>query len=360
MKRVFIYTAAAVLFLSGCSGVNVPDKEPGSQEWLDDTSLPVPVMFSGMGMSFETRAGIIDGQILADGHLGIFGLSVSHNDDGTVSPKWNPGVDGQILLENAEAFTDSYGNLSLSETAYYPMDNRYTYSFYAYYPYNVNSTFNSADYIVTYTDEDGLGNIDILYAYDDAESVDGVNGFNADYIRHISGDDANLPHFHLEHKVAALNFVARLAPDATVSNVTISGIEILDAPVSADLYIATRATERTELGKILAMKYGPVSLLKPSGNGYTDQLDVVPTEDGAELGTFLLVPSTYKAESGYRARVHLVYENGETDTVEANIPCPEGNFQLAKQYTVYLTVRSADSVTFGGTSVGSDDIVENW
>ena len=314
-----------LVIMAGCSKQTErqPWQADNSDAWKYDESLPVPVQFASQGISITTKGIIEDDSGLEGKSFGIFGLSVQHQEDGTVSPAWNPVNTSQLLLENTEGrLSSGNGNIELPVEVFYPLSDDMTFSFYGYYPYSAEHEWNGNDYYIRYTAAgDDLGNIDILYAKEDAERVDGLDGFNAGYVR---TNPDRLPVLDFAHKTVALDFMAVQAGNAQdVSNVTVTGFDIMNAPTVADLYIATITPSKTEAGKLLVMDSGRVSLKKSydGGRTYTSELNERPHADGAFLGTFLLAPKADMRE--YDIEVFFRYDNGLESKAETVLSLPD-------------------------------------
>lgn len=346
MKCISLIGFSMLVIMAGCSKQteHQPWQADNSDAWKYDESLPVPVQFASQGISITTKGIIEDDSGLEGKSFGIFGLSVQHQEDGTVSPAWNPVNTSQLLLENTEGrLSSGNGNIELPVEVFYPLSDDMTFSFYGYYPYSAEHEWNGNDYYIRYTAAgDDLGNIDILYAKEDAERVDGLDGFNAGYVR---TNPDRLPVLDFAHKTVALDFMAVQAGNAQdVSNVTVTGFDIMNAPTVADLYIATITPSKTEAGKLLVMDSGRVSLKKSydGGRTYTSELNERPHADGAFLGTFLLAPKADMRE--YDIEVFFRYDNGLESKAETVLSLPN-DLAPGTRYTVNLQIWSAESVS---------------
>ena len=356
MKCISLIGFSMLVIMAGCSKQTErqPWQADNSDAWKYDESLPVPVQFAPQGISITTR-GIIENDSDLEGKpIGIFGLSVWHQDTGIV-PGWNPDDPSTVLFAD-EPVTIKNGNVKFNTTYYYPVDNGRTFSFYAYHPYDVGNPaqLQAADdgsrnnWYVEYTAErDDLGNIDILYAKADAESVDGLNGFNADYLR---ANPDKQPELHFEHKVAALEFRAVLSDDyqagSGAEDVTISKVTLRDVPTEVWLWIASRNKDMA-IGKVSAMRRGPISL--KNNEGSTDFSVKPAAGEGNLIGTFLLVPRPYNAGNpddswNYSAYVTAEVPNGEPEEVFVEFQAPKGGFQPGCRYTINIVVNKLEGV----------------
>ncbi len=354
MKRISLTGFSLLVILAGCSKQfgDQPGQAGNDDAWKYDESLPVPVQFAPQGISITTRGIIEDDNDLEGKPIGIFGLSVWHQD--TVVPGWNPDDSSTVLFADEPVRIEN-GNVKFNTTYYYPVDNGRTFSFYAYHPYDAEkpAQLQVADdgsrnnWYVEYTAErDDLGNIDILYARADAKSVDGQNGFNADYLR---ANPEKQPELHFEHKVAALEFRAVLSADyqagSGAEDVTISKVTLRDVPTVVWLWIASRNKDMA-IGKVSAVRRGPISLK----NNEVSTFSVKPVEGkGNLIGTFLLVPRPYNADKpdeirNYSADVTAKVLNGEPEKVTVKFQAPEGGFQPGCRYTINIVVNKLEGV----------------
>lgn len=239
MKRLFLFSAVLLLAAAGCTNKK---NVPSSEAWIWDESLPVPISFeSGGGLGVETKAAI---NSLEGVDIGLYALSVDVGDAGNGPWPANWQYNETRLLENEKVGTDGNGTIVVKDK-YYPNDNKYNYSFYAYAPYTDDVT-PSTDWIgINFT----LGETDIIYGESHATvlsgDLDSRYGFKASYIRRVKANDPRfLPHIEFNHKLTGLSFYAKLnatSPDESVeSNYTIKTIAVLNTTTRARLYFADK------------------------------------------------------------------------------------------------------------------------
>lgn len=244
MKRIFLYSAGLLLLAAGCTKT---EKVPSGEEWVWNESLPVPISFeSGGGLDVETKAAITT---LEGVDIGLFALSVDKSNNN--QPNWNFTDASTRLLVNEKVNTDGSGTIVVKDK-YYPNDNKYNYSFFAYAPYKGEG--EGYTYATNWEGVDfTLGDVDIIYGESHAAVLGGGGGdfsgrnygFKASYIRYVkSMGDRNdlLPNMTFKHVLTGLSFYAQVASEGEsgASNVSIRTIKILNATNSVRLYIADK------------------------------------------------------------------------------------------------------------------------
>ncbi len=235
MKRLLLFSAVLLLTAAGCSKI---DKVPTGEEWVWDESLPVPISFeSGGGLDVETKAAITD---LNGIDIGLFAMSVNKGEND--KPNWTEDEATRLLI-NEKVQTDDNGTIVVKDK-YYPNDNKYNYSFYAYAPYSSSHEHGTSWERVNFD----LGETDIIYGEAHARVLGGEEdsryGFKASYVRRVkrAGEEAMtsyMPKINFEHLLTGMSFYAMLAEEGDgESNVTIKSIRINNTTTSVSLYIA--------------------------------------------------------------------------------------------------------------------------
>ena len=115
MKRISLTGFSLLVILAGCSKQfgDQPGQTGNDDAWKYDESLPVPVQFAPQGISITTR-GIIENDSDLEGKpIGIFGLSVWHQDTGIV-PGWNPDDPSTVLFADEPEFLAKVKNIEMS------------------------------------------------------------------------------------------------------------------------------------------------------------------------------------------------------------------------------------------------------
>ena len=112
-----------LVIMAGCSKQTErqPWQADNSDAWKYDESLPVPVQFASQGISITTKGIIEDDSGLEGKSFGIFGLSVQHQEDGTVSPAWNPVNTSQPAQLSQKLEVSSIIIVSLLSLEYWAM-----------------------------------------------------------------------------------------------------------------------------------------------------------------------------------------------------------------------------------------------
>lgn len=345
MKRLFLFSAVLLLAAAGCSKI---DKVPTGEEWVWDESLPVPISFeSGGGFDVETRAAITS---LEGIDIGLFALSVDKEDNAN-RPNWILGEPDTRLLINEKVKTDASGKIVV-EDKYYPNDNVYNYSFYAYAPYAENSEEVYSDGVmdaIYFT----LGDVDIIYGNADASLLGGEEdsryGFKASYIRRVkmAKEDRYLPKIKFEHKLTGLSFYAQVVPSdnntGQESNMAIKAIKILKTTDQVRLIIADKTVEGNRTGSLSSTHTGDIDVKVGEDVQNKKLLYGDYNESAGPIAQVFLFPGdTYEISVTYE-----VYGEGgtviKTDDVAATIDRSEG-FAAGNNYSVRLKITSPESI----------------
>ncbi len=345
MKRIFLYSAGLLLLAAGCTKT---EKVPSGEEWVWDESLPVPISFeSGGGLDVETRAAITS---LEGIDIGLFAMSVDKNDNNL--PVWNYSDPATRLLVNKKVQTNEEGTI-IVEDEYYPNDNKYNYSFYAYAPYTEEDCEEGSDWQrITFT----LGDTDIIYGESHAAVLgdgtkDNYFGFKASYIRFVKGmqDERKdlLPNMTFKHMLTGLTFYAQLASSSTdvsgESNVTIKTIEILNTAKTVALYVADKNRADGDLSGTIEQRGDPGSVFVGGGENvlkaklmYGDY-----NESAGPIGQVFLLPGdsfdisvTYEIATGGEPKVEEVAATIDRSQWEG--------FAAGNNYTVKLKITSPE------------------
>lgn len=351
MKRIFLYSAGLLLLAAGCTKI---DKVPSGEEWVWNESLPVPISFeSGGGLDVETKAAI---NTLEGVDIGLFALSVDKSNNN--QPNWNFTDASTRLLVNEKVQTDDNGTIVVKDK-YYPNDNKYNYSFFAYAPYK-----GEGEGYTYATDWEGvyftLGDVDIIYGESHAAVLGGGGGdfsgrnygFKASYIRFVkSMEDRNdlLPNMKFRHVLTGLSFYAQVVPSdnnkGQESNMAIKAIKILKTTDQVRLIIADKTVEGNRTGSLSSTHTGDIDVkvgedVQNKKLLYGDYNESV----GPIAQVFLFPGDTYEISVTYE-----VYGEGETviktEEVTATIDrsAYEG-FAAGNNYSVRLKITSPENI----------------
>ncbi len=256
-KYLFILGLIGVLFTACSSGEDVLSEGLTQEEQeaiIAEANLPTDVPISlGIGSQSETSTTLTRAPLESDAaglfttpsgkYLGVYGLA--QKPQITVATP-GPVAEGSINWATTDASSlmylmvrnqpakvvqldagDKIGNVALTAPAcdvqffdpedytkqkfyYYPYGNWYNYYFYGYYPREASPTETANRISVNYTIN---GTQDIIHGKavpTVASPTEGVEGFNAKYLRSLQTDGINelahLPGLALEHKLTQLRF----------------------------------------------------------------------------------------------------------------------------------------------------------
>lgn len=347
MKLIFLYSAGLLLLAAGCTKI---DKEPSGEEWVWDESLPVPISFEpGGGLSVETKAAITD---LEGQDIGLFAMSVNKvkdDPDNNNKPNWKFADEvgtGTRLLINEKVQTDENGTIVVKDK-YYPNDNQYNYSFYAYAPYSDSYEPGTGWERVNFD----LGETDIIYGDAHASILgSGVQnkefGFKASYIRYVKGSlpdrEDLLPKINFKHLLTGMSFYAMLAEEGEgegESNVTVKSIRIINTATSVSLYIADNNWDDADgnmTGKFRQRGENGTLFVRGSENALDHKLHYNDYNEGSgPIGQLFLMPGNdYKIRVDYETATE-----GEPVSTFAEAELSRaGGFVAGTNYSIKLKI----------------------
>ena len=343
MKCKYLAFFAALALLASCSKEDAPDPKA----WVHDETLPVPVMFSMPKAMIQSKARItgtsLDGQ-----RVGVMAVSRG-------SGSWETATSDLVLLCNAPATVkdDNDGNAGTLDfdngnTVYYPMTNDRTFSFYGYYPRGaIQLSDGGGLFTVEYTN---LGQTDILWAESQATELDGIQGFNARYVRNVEQNHASeaatyLPHLEFEHKLTALKFTVQ-AVGTAVEGLKVRRIIVKNVPTTVTLWVANKSD--SEDGKYSGRIFGgsdrgDIPVLNSIGSN--PNVPVTATETDA--GEVMLLP-----QATYNVEVETQINNGSVQTIKGlTLTIEGGSFEAGKVYGYKVLVTSPSEVKFVAVSL---------
>ena len=349
MRKKEIILFSILVLLAGCSkDAGQSATVPVDDAWKYDESLPVPIFFSAPEVGVESKA-LVEGSVMRNLDVGITALATEYiEDSGTGSnyvPAWSGNnVDKTVLLYNTKVTTGNDGEITFNPAVYYPMDNQYEYSFYAYYPHHavrIEDGWCKADFT--------LGSDDILWAESYAEPIntsDGkVYGYNAAYIR--AGGVP--PTLSFTHKLTALKFTARFETDEFfIKNFAITGIqkdgeEKENIPTNVSLKIA--GTEEADPDcsgagtfEILERSDAGIHAFSPEGTW-----DLSVDNDNPEIGTLLILPVEPDETLYIEVSLHEKKVGGYSTRCILPVHYEKG-FEAGKIYEFTVTVRSREDI----------------
>ena len=269
MKKTYLLILAAIALL-GCSKHDT-DKSLDPNAWIEDESMPVPIMFGSPDAGAMTKAMVTDLTELHGKDIGVFGLDMETSTNGYWYTSGNFPNPQTVLLNNQSSEVDSDGRLYFKnnsgqrESKFYPLSGGQNFSFFAYYPkLNYKSSGQTvglecigghsanARYVATYE----IGHTDILWAKAVAEDYkfDGghISGYNGAYIRKVTKTEVTddkikhyLPNFEFEHLLTAIEFTLQSDLEAVnaleAANAKIVGLSIDNTYKWASFTIADNA-----------------------------------------------------------------------------------------------------------------------
>ena len=342
MKFRYLVGFAALALLASCSKQEVQDEKA----WVYDETLPVPLTFSMPKVVVQPTKAMIEGESMDGEKVGIFALANGSGD-------WTASGDLVMLYNQAGTVTTSgdgnAGTLNFTSTEYYPMTNDLNFAFYGYYPTDGTIKSNGSLISVTYD----LGQRDVLWTKSVAEAVDGVDGFNARYVRHIeqkyaSEPDqlkAHLPYLNFKHMLTALKFTI-VAEDESVGDVSLHRIWLEDEPLKATLCVANKNDGESE-GTIVAQdengeaKKGIIYVTKQKQypyDGTTTDLEYEVTTTPTDAGNLVVFPS---GTSGYKLVLQLKWGN-DYENISGTLS--DADYKAGTVYSYRLVVKGRQDI----------------
>ena len=355
MKKTYLLILAAIALL-GCSKHD-PDKNLDPNAWIEDESMPVPIMFSSAGTEQMTKS-VLDGTSLPAGtQVGILGLEHKPPGDEPGYELWKAteAASKSVIVDNTKsALINEDGLIVFNERKFYPTDNSQNFTFYGYYPYassdgrvaNIQPGYNYFE--IRYKID---GQTDILWAKAEAKPFEyegrNVEGFNGGYIRKAIkkelSEDEYLPNLKFEHKLAYLDFKLEVLEESVEElkslNLKVTKLTLQDVYTSAKLVIA-KNDESIE-GNPSGFLYGvdPKSTLTLSGVNQPIVMDAVGRKDFGK--GMLVVP-----ESEYKAQLEMTVD-GRTLPLTADLSFSLGEgktFEAGKKYNMIIVVRAPKEI----------------
>ena len=357
MKRfsIILFGALAILMAS-CSKHAQP--EPEFEPWVNDLSLPVPIQFGTPNLvSPDTKAAPIkDASNLEGKRIGVFAIDKSSNN-------WTDSE--SILMNNVIASSDR-GKITFSPTQYYPVKSDKNYTFYGYYVYSADVGYESdSEEPIPTGDQDGyyvtlpMGNIDYLWAKSEATAYNGLDGFNAKYIREITkggaGASDKMPKFEFKHITAGVDIKVQADPQeagATFTDIKICSVCVNDAVTKAKLCIAHR-TKPSKEGTFVSTDPTPGKIEMTGGSNSTVWLENAgpfsPTIDGVTVGhgLFLYPGKAYK--------VTVYYKSDATKNQWTPFTFTTSTLQAGYKYTYTLLFHSSKSIDINVSVLGWEE-----
>ena len=269
MKKLSYTTilAAAFLLLPGCSD-DATDKGLVSPDVLVADS-EVEIKLSSNSSDMITRAGVIGEKdtFSTSNYMGIFCLAEEALPDALTAPEidWSrPKTSANDVAMFNESAKVIKGNIVFPDKIYhfYPQSNWYKYRFYGYYTAKAGKKDESGNLIV-YAEPNNItvpitfnGFDDIFWGKSgdaDADDVHNEYAYSAMYYRkHIKDkteSNSIIPKMTFKHVMTCLEFSV-LAMDGAAEALTISSIELVDAPKDIKLIVADKEDESQE-GKVI-------------------------------------------------------------------------------------------------------------
>lgn len=334
MKFRYLVGFAALALLASCSKQEVQDEKA----WVYDETLPVPVTFSMPQAMIQSKANRIEGTSLDGKEVGVFALSKG-------SGAWENSRGDLVLLYNERGTvkddeSGNAGSLNFNNVVYYPMSGNQAFTFYGYYP-RKTPTISEGGGLITVKYE-GIGRTDILWAESAAQELDGLNGFNAAYVRNVEqnhADDAKnyLPHLEFEHKLAALNFTVVSEDPNPVEGLKLYQLCLVNAPTSATLYVANKSDNETnKYSGTLYSGSDKGDIYVYPANSQNGTLQQAVTAEEKEVGDVLVLP-----QKSYTVEVRLQIGNGSIQKIQQTL---DDNFEPGKVYNYKVVVKSPMAV----------------
>lgn len=282
MKKFFLFgiIAFAALSVTSCTKDDVIEIMP--QEAIEFGTY--------LGHDVQSR-----GVVLDNTNFNQFGVFASYTDG-----NWTPNSPINFMFN--QVVNKSNGNWTYSPLKYWPADQSYKVSFFAYAPYAA-----SENGISLVTDKTGAGAPQILYTINDADlgkMADFVADVEIDHSKQ-AGDDQGIDQvkenvtFSLQHELTRVNILAKLDRNAfgtDVANKTKVNIKSVEFTGTEDLFAAkgiyTFATENDKRGtwQTTSTQDGDTINLASILNAQVDRELSPYTISGVSVGTTNAVP----------------------------------------------------------------------
>ena len=189
-----------------------------------------------------------------------------------------------------------------------------------------------------------------MWAESQATELDGIQGFNARYVRNVEQNHAGeaatyLPHLEFEHKLTALKFTVQ-AVGTAVEGLKVRRIIVKNVPTTATLYVANKSDSESSKssGRIFGgSDRGDIPVLNSTGSN--PNVPVTATE--MDAGEVMLLP-----QATYNVEVETQINNGSVQTIKGlTLTIEGGSFEAGKVYGYKVLVTSPSEVKFVAVSL---------
>lgn len=378
MKKIYFYGMLAAGLLASCS-----NDAPATSDVNNESELArVPITLGASSNGIVQRTIDEQGLFLTnlEGEtIGVFAVAKD-----MVAWNWEDNAnDGTCILNDVKGTVDGDKNITWTPEAtyYYPVMSEHNYSFFGYYPTNIVNeegtsgfvkTVNRAADLISVTFTNLTGHQDLICGNAVAEEHNGINGYNAKYMRQ---EGALTPMITFEHQLIRLDINVKAAAgngeDAAKFKVT--KIELLNAPKSLSMVVAHR-TDVNQIGSIYYERdtenIGTYELTGEKNLQYSEP------EAGTSFGSLMLPAGMLVGEEEnkyFEASITIETVDGSTEIYEGGssynktfkiLPPTSGTstaFGIGKAYTINLTVSGPESITAQATlsdwtSAGTSDV----
>lgn len=368
-NRIFLIGCLTLGLLAGCANDDaVSDDNNITLPLIPDNSDVKIQISSGSG----TRAAMNPDEngAFETTDLGIFCLANRFvtNTQLEQSITWTPAssfAKYYRLLDNIEAKavksndgSSTYTDIRFVEdgkevTKYYPLSNWLTYQFYGYYPRTGAAITNGSTKVLA--EIPITGKEDVIHGFTANETP---NAYSAKYFRetdHI-GETPEIP---FDHKLIQVQFKCVAGKigenvDEKAKNLVIKKLEIVDAPKSVTLVVASVDPD---------MPTGTMSITKNANTTYTisdpDDAEFTPvqvSDDVQNVGQGIMLPplsvdGTNGLRTEYKVRITLAQKNEDgTETLletypDAVMKAENGFTKPGTLYNTIITIYSPTEVT---------------
>lgn len=373
--RHILMFVATVVMATCCSKGLGKDDIVDPDAWIDDETLPVPVMFASPQVDVVTKAGKFS-QIGSLNDLTIGVICVGDQTD------WSDTQNGTVF--NLSETLTSEGNLEFSKTQYYPMSSQDNYSFYAYrYGGSGRAILNAAKDAYEISSQSNVGYVDILWAKAVANPYNSREGFNAAYSRALAKDlksgkiedeedyNSYLPKLDFKHALSCIDVKIKydnedeISEPATMENITVYRFYFTNVYTNIKLTVAKNGMELDDVVS-LNDNAEPGELHFRTGHSDTSpgamNLNQPITTDATSLGYPILVYAGANND-GFEGVLELNV-NGVTATISnLKFPAPSGEdhkgYKPNTKYSYTILIKDPQEIKIVKTSL--EDFVEyDW
>lgn len=389
-----IILAAACLLLPGCSD-DAADKVFVSPDVLVADS-EVEIKLSSNSSNMVTRAGLYDGESFStptecviggntiEPKLALFCLATGIQ-DGTsdaTEPNWTKYSEDQksndVWLKNMESRVWE-GNIELNETAFYPLSNWYTYSFYGLYTKQNNPVMPSQDKMDVVVYLNGYDDIIWGKSFVSDEDTQKDYAYSAKYYReHIKEDNPAGPaQMQFHHMLTCFQFQVKPMDD-NAKDMVITSIKLKNQPSHGRLCIASKNQEYTEgeIGEYTNATFKDITLYDVEIEKDEEQRTLIETltpaqftieedmvlETAYDLGgaddpaAFYVMPNQEK----YTLIVNLWKDGKDFPPAELDIPIEDmSNVAAGKRNIVKLALYGPQEISLQATLEDWEDTDED-